>query len=232
MPQILDFATLAGVSDATLAGIRRLARIPLLKHGFTPDEVSDIMHKIVCSDKITIAEITTEPWDDHQTTNSIVPLKTDRGTIELVVNGAWGVNWRLGQDHMLGNGLAGYGNLTQVQRQEPYQTGQPSEDKYFVAPEVLEQAANTRENPRSLAHHLKAYLQKLLQPGFTLVLLDDNKVIFTRPNCQTCLCLGLEDVSGLKSVKILSREGAASDNKADQFGWDLAKRIERYQSFS
>lgn len=117
-----------------------------------------VMKELYKSPITQVEKVQVQPTDGGKTTNYVIPLITDKGTIEIVVNGAWGVSWRLNKDHELEKS---HPTLASCQPED--MSGETSEDdKYTLAPNVLEQATVDIINPRGLADRIRNFVTELL----------------------------------------------------------------------
>lgn len=173
LPEIITSESLADAPVRTLALFRAIARYPLLDgisigkpeiHPRFNPKVNEVMECIQPS-SIEVGNIYTEPWDNDRTENVVLPLITDKGTIEITVSGAWGVGWRLAKDHPMVNA---YPQLALVQNQDlsepPVVVNEEKTQKpRYLAPDVLAQATMTtlKLKPKKLAKDIKKFIKTL-----------------------------------------------------------------------
>ena len=116
----------------------------------------------------SVGAVYIEQTDTNRTTNYVIPLTTDKGAIEIVLNPAWGGTWRLGSDHEL---ASSHPSLTACQPEDTSQglgevaLGNKYNDKqqYYLSPEVLETVTREHMNPQVLAGRIKVYVENLLK---------------------------------------------------------------------
>lgn len=150
-----------------IPAFRRVARLALLDTA--PPDITDKIHAKNIVNILRLAAISEigsvnrERTDGDRTTNYVIPLSTNKGPLEIVVNGAWGVSWRLGKGHSL---VIKYPSLAVCQPEDmslslgEKKTGIRS---YYIDPKILEAITSESINPEHLAQRIQAYLQKLLK---------------------------------------------------------------------
>lgn len=118
-----------------------------------------VMKELYKSPITQVEKVQVQPTDGGKTTNYVIPLITDKGTIEIVVNGAWGVSWRLNKDHELEKS---HPTLASCQPEDEDVETVGGADKYHLAPEVLEQATLDEIEPIKLADRIHKFVSELI----------------------------------------------------------------------
>jgi len=147
----------------TMPSLRKVARLALLDTTSPDitniDQAKNVVNSINKSPIKSVGDMYTEMTDTNRTTNHVIPLKTDKGVIEVVVNGAWGVSWRLSEDHELANT---YPSLMVCQPEDTSFGNDKMYSKYYLSPEVLEAVTKEHVDPQILAGRIQTYLENLL----------------------------------------------------------------------
>ena len=148
----------------TLPALRRVARLALLdttKPDITDTQVTrTVMQTLSQSPVKEIGDVYTHRIDQDRTTNYVIPLRTDGGTIEIVTNAAWGVSWRLGEDHEL---VKQYPSLAVCQPEdESTELWGPNRNNY-LSPQVLEEVTGKYVDPDILAQRIRVLLINLYE---------------------------------------------------------------------
>jgi len=206
--------------DSTVALIREIVRQPLLEEmtigelekPYQNSGVNQVMEEIMPSRLIQVEEIRQEPWDDNRTTNYILPLITDKGIIEIIVNPAWGISWRLGKDHPI---LEEHPQLARTQNEDLSQAPKKQDDwrgyPEYVDVEVLAQAA--KFHPEKLIVEIKNFLIALfliddltIKPGGLIAGINHpieqcfKQIVFESKSQRTNFQLGLGNEHGSRRV--------------------------------
>lgn len=258
LPETIDIGWLRA-NPNMLPLLRRVAKYALLKQDkpdITSNEIAGgIMETLHKSPIKKVGYVDTERTDGDRTTNYVIPLETDEGAIEIVVNGAWGVSWRLCKDHKL---VQQYPSLAMCQPEDTSQ--KPGERAmgekqvartHYLLPDVLESITQEQINPRLLAGRIQIYLQKLLldseikykksnsdtknipmkEDGVQdLSLETDVKSIDTTPHFGISLELGNSE--GIKSIRFFGYPGKTMDivSPLMQEAQELGKLTESFYS--
>ena len=171
LPKIITPESLVGAPDSALAIFRSAIRFPLLE-GIAvgkpeydyPDSNSEVVNIVenLIPERLQVGDIYNQPWDNNRTKNLVLPLFTNKGTIEVVVNPAWGVNWRLAENHPLSGT---HPQLTMVQNPDLSEPPIVDEEKpwgpRYLPVEVLAQVTEERVNPEQLIEETKTFLTEL-----------------------------------------------------------------------
>lgn len=173
LPRIITPESLAGAPVPALALLRAIARYPLLDgisigkpeiHPAFNPKVNEVM-KCIQPNSIEVGNIYTEPWDNDRTENVVLPLITDKGTIEITVSGAWGVGWRLAKNHPM---VDLYPQLARVQNQDLSEppvvvNEEKAQESKYLSPDVLAQATmrTLKLKPKKLAKDIKKFIKTL-----------------------------------------------------------------------
>lgn len=198
----------------TLPSLRTIARFALLdtvKPDITnSDTASKIMNTLKQSSIMGVGDMNIERTDTDRTTNYIVPLNSDKGIIEIVINAAWGCSWRLGSDHEL---ASLYPSLTVCQPEDTSRgLGEEAvgnkvswrKPKYYISPETLEATTKEHMNPQILAERIRAYVENLLKTKE----IEKEKSSMSRDN----------DYFGETTTQRFSLQTSYSSSKAPYFG--------------
>ena len=165
LPLVID-ADYIRRQPGTLPSLRWVARRALLdtvKPDITGTRTTwDIMKTLAASPITDIGSVQPMRTDANRTTDYVIPLTTNAGHfIDVVVNGAWGVSWRLGADHTL---VQAHPSLAVCQPEdtsiEPDMT--IIQGKYYLSPTMLKKATRKYMDPEILAQRIRAYLSNLI----------------------------------------------------------------------
>ncbi len=99
LPQVLTTESLKEAPDLAIALLREIARYPLLE-GMRIADSKDIVGQISLSGA-KVGEVSSDSFDGGRTTDYMIPITTEQGAIEIVVNDAWGISWRLDEKHIV-----------------------------------------------------------------------------------------------------------------------------------
>lgn len=170
VPQVIDLKYLQS-HPLNIPAFRRVARLALidstnpdLKNTQSTRDITQILSGCAINE---IGSITEEQTDEGRTTNYIIPLNTTKGLLQVVVNGAWGVSWRLGKDHFLVK------NNRTLEECQPVDISQGLGDQkqggqsYYLSPDNLEGVTKEQIDPKKLAQRIQEYLQELLKLSIT-----------------------------------------------------------------
>lgn len=149
------------VQEKVIAVLRSAARLQLFE-GMRVEEPRRVM-KELCPGLLSPGYSYEEYTDSHNTLNHVLPIHTDKGDIEIVCNNAWGVGWRLGGNHYLGDR---YPQLRKLQNPDTIQDERMGKSGIlFPCEEIVEITRRRLMNAKELFEKTKRFVDALTISG-------------------------------------------------------------------
>jgi len=166
------------VPDSALAILRNAAAISLLKqqslavgkgNKYQNTEVEWLTGRAFPLKTANIKPNYTESRDNGGTTDYVTPLKTDKGILEIVLNPAWGISWRLSpaqpKETPFAAAVTQYPQLAVTlpeDRSQPPKDGDRYQKPRFLSSHLLSEATRERINFKTVTADLNDLLTDLL----------------------------------------------------------------------
>lgn len=238
-----------------LPAVREVAKIELLSTApvdFNGGYLSGSREvaEILGGDSIQkVGKIYTKLVDNGRTTDYIIPMKTKHHHLDLVVNGAWGVMWRLGQKDPLS---AKHPSLSVSQVEDtsviPSGIGVKYGQPRYIDPAVLEAA--TREqlvDPQVLAERIREIITKLMEKKLTTFDISELSAGRSQLNTFAELCEALTfgekkmwsypyfslflGSNGVKTVGMGGESGNRNSQVSEELAQEMAEAGEIIKAF-
>lgn len=159
LPRVITPDDLAGAPAGGIGLIRDIAFMTQAEP-LREDMPERAMRDLTKFPVIGVGRLFTETEDGNRTTNHIIPLVTDNGMIQVVVNQAWGVHWRISEDHPI---AVDYPALTKTHL--PDLSLPPDENTApnfrYIAPETLAAATEPIVKADAVARDMHSFLEGL-----------------------------------------------------------------------
>ena len=234
---------LQAAPDSALAILRSAAQVNLLEeqslaigdgNKYQNTEVEWLMNKAFPLKVAAVGSSYAESRDAGTTTDYIIPLATDKGALEIVLNPAWGLAWRLSPFQQSKNNLsfaAAVAQYPQLAKTLPEDNSVPLVDpRYrkprYLSPRLLSEVTRQRINFETATADIHQLLTDLLVhsetefsyggilSGNNLLLPDNGFSYFSIENSQqgAGIKFWLGKEHGTKFVDIFGTKTTRSDN--------------------